>query len=146
MALGPALMALHGFGAPEVERCYARARALCRTVGATPERAHALRGLAVFSLTRGDLLQARELAEEAVAIAESGGDAGVRAKAEVTSGTALYYLGDFDAAHAQLERARRVLARARSTAAARTMRTRFSFARDSGWRHEIIVRCRCLAG
>lgn len=33
-----------------------------------------------------------------------------------------------------------------SVVAARTMRTRFSFARDSGWRHEIIVRCRCLAG
>ncbi|SEH17403.1 Protein of unknown function [Sphingopyxis sp. YR583] len=28
---------------------------------------------------------------------------------------------------------------------ARTIRTRFSFARDGGWRHEIIVRCRCLA-
>lgn len=33
-----------------------------------------------------------------------------------------------------------------SIVAARTIRTRFSFARDSGWRHEIIVRCRCLAG
>lgn len=28
---------------------------------------------------------------------------------------------------------------------ARTIRTRFGFARDGGWRHEIIVRCRCLA-
>lgn len=123
MALGPALMALHGFGAPEVERCYARARALCRTVGATPERAHALRGLALFSLTRGDLRQARELAEEAVAVATSGSDAGTVAKAEVTIGTTLYYLGELDASHAQLERARRVLSRARTTAAARTMRT-----------------------
>jgi hypothetical protein len=33
-----------------------------------------------------------------------------------------------------------------SIVSARTIRTRFSFARDSGWRHEIIVRCRCLAG
>ncbi|KTE00422.1 DUF3168 domain-containing protein [Sphingopyxis sp. H115] len=29
---------------------------------------------------------------------------------------------------------------------ARTIRTRFGFARDGGWRHEIVVRCRCLAG
>lgn len=29
---------------------------------------------------------------------------------------------------------------------ARTIRTRFSFARDGGWRHEVVVRCRCLAG
>ena len=28
---------------------------------------------------------------------------------------------------------------------ARTVRTRFGFARDGGWRHEFIVRCRCLA-
>jgi hypothetical protein len=29
--------------------------------------------------------------------------------------------------------------------AARTIRTRFTFARDGGWRHEMVVRCRCLA-
>ena len=29
---------------------------------------------------------------------------------------------------------------------ARVVRTRFTFARDGGWRHETIVRCRCLAG
>ena len=28
----------------------------------------------------------------------------------------------------------------------RTVRTRFGFARDGGWRHELVVRCRCLAG
>lgn len=32
-----------------------------------------------------------------------------------------------------------------SVVGARTIRTRFAFARDGGWRHEIIVRCRCLA-
>lgn len=29
---------------------------------------------------------------------------------------------------------------------ARTIRTRFGFGRDGGWRHEVVVRCRCLAG
>ncbi|NIJ39319.1 hypothetical protein FHR22_004066 [Sphingopyxis panaciterrae] len=33
-----------------------------------------------------------------------------------------------------------------SIVAARVMRTRFAFARDGGWRHEAVVRCRCLAG
>jgi hypothetical protein len=28
---------------------------------------------------------------------------------------------------------------------ARTIRTRFTFARDGGWRREMVVRCRCLA-
>ena len=29
---------------------------------------------------------------------------------------------------------------------ARAVRTRFAFTRDGGWRHETVVRCRCLAG
>ena len=28
----------------------------------------------------------------------------------------------------------------------RVVRTRFAYAKDGGWRHEMIVRCRCLAG
>lgn len=28
----------------------------------------------------------------------------------------------------------------------RVVRTRFGFAKDGGWRHEIVVRCRCLVG
>jgi len=28
---------------------------------------------------------------------------------------------------------------------ARVVRTRFAFAREGGWRHELVVRCRCLA-
>lgn len=29
---------------------------------------------------------------------------------------------------------------------ARVVRTRFGFAKDGGWRHEMVVRCRCLRG
>lgn len=29
---------------------------------------------------------------------------------------------------------------------ARVVRTRFAFAREGGWRHQLVVRCRCLAG
>ena len=29
---------------------------------------------------------------------------------------------------------------------ARAVRTRFTFRREGGWRHEIVVRCRCLSG
>lgn len=31
-----------------------------------------------------------------------------------------------------------------SVIGARTIRTRFTFTREGGWRHEIILRCRCL--
>lgn len=33
-----------------------------------------------------------------------------------------------------------------SVAASRVVRTRFAFGRDGGWRHDVVVRCRCLAG
>ena len=32
-----------------------------------------------------------------------------------------------------------------SVVSARAVRTRFGFGRDGGWRHEVVVRCRCLA-
>ncbi len=31
-----------------------------------------------------------------------------------------------------------------SVVSARVVRTRFGFLRDGGWRHEVVVRCRCL--
>ena len=31
-------------------------------------------------------------------------------------------------------------------AGVRVVRTRFAFTREGGWRHEIVVRCRCLEG
>lgn len=33
-----------------------------------------------------------------------------------------------------------------SMVSARVMRARFGFLREGGWRHEVVVRCRCLAG
>ena len=44
-ALGPALMAIKGHAAPEVEQAYARARELCQQVGETPQLFPVLFGL-----------------------------------------------------------------------------------------------------
>lgn len=33
-----------------------------------------------------------------------------------------------------------------SVVGARVIRTRFAYAREGGWRHEMVVRCRCLVG
>ncbi|MGR4889759.1 DUF3168 domain-containing protein [Sphingopyxis sp. LARHCG72] len=55
---------------------------------------------------------------------------------------------DGDAAAARIDavaHAMRGPAGAWTVVAARTIRTRFTFARDGGWRHEMVVRCRCLA-
>ncbi len=53
-----------------------------------------------------------------------------------------------DAAAARIEAVTQMMrgaAGAWSVVAARTIRTRFVFARDGSWRHEMVVRCRCLA-
>src|SRR5262249_18029489 len=43
--LGPALIATKGYGAPEVEQAYARAREICQQVGDIPQRFQVLWGL-----------------------------------------------------------------------------------------------------
>src|SRR5262249_25578277 len=50
IALGPVLMVTSGYGAPEVERTYARARALCQQVGDAPQLFSVLWGLWYFHL------------------------------------------------------------------------------------------------
>ena len=50
--LGPALAAAHGFGAPEVERTYLRARDLCEQLGEPVELFRALWGLWVNTVGR----------------------------------------------------------------------------------------------
>ena len=70
VALGPALMATKGQGAPEVEQTYARARELCQQVGDTPQLFPTLRGLWRFYQGRGALLTARELGEQLLRLAQ----------------------------------------------------------------------------
>jgi predicted ATPase len=60
--LGPALMAVKGHAAPEVERAYARARALCQQVGDTSQVVPVLYGLWAFHFVRAELQTAHELA------------------------------------------------------------------------------------
>lgn len=74
-----------------------------------------------------------------------------RAGREVRLSVTLHGVGDSpdDDAAARIEA---VVAALRGAAAdwsvvsARVVRTRFGFGRDGGWRHEHVVRCRCLAG
>src|SRR4029434_3735232 len=68
-ALGPTLMATKGQGAPEVGQAYARARALCRQVGETPQLFPVLFGLWRFYQVRAEHQTARELAEQCFSVA-----------------------------------------------------------------------------
>ena len=82
--LGPALMNTKGFGAPEVEHAYARARALCQRVGETPQRFSVLRGLWQFYNGRGAYQTARELGEQCLQLAQQGHDTARRLEAHHT--------------------------------------------------------------
>jgi class 3 adenylate cyclase/predicted ATPase len=67
--LGAALGAIKGQMAPEAERTYARACALARQVGSPLELFPALWGVCYAHMARGQLQQARELAEEFLGLA-----------------------------------------------------------------------------
>jgi predicted ATPase len=70
VALGVSLMAVQGRAAPEVERVYTRARALCQQVGDTSQLFPVLRGLVLFYLNCGQRQTAQELAEQLLRQAE----------------------------------------------------------------------------
>jgi predicted ATPase len=101
--LGPALMAIKGFAAPEVLHAYARARELCQQAGETPQLFQVLRGLWYFYLIRSELRTARELGEHLLTLAQQVGDPVLRVEAHYALGLTLNYLGEFAAAQSHLE-------------------------------------------
>jgi len=95
LAMGGPLIATKGHPAPEVERTYDRARALCEQLGRSAELFPVLRGLWNCYLVRGELQRAYELSERLVALAEEHGAPLHRALARRALGTTLFYLGRF---------------------------------------------------
>jgi predicted ATPase len=77
MELGPALMAVRGAGAAEVEAAYLRARDLAEQVGDASRRFPALWGLWFFNYNRGRYAAALAAGRELLAAAEAEGDSGM---------------------------------------------------------------------
>lgn len=98
VALGAPLIATKGYGAPEVEGAYARARELCQQVGDTPQLFPVLWGLWVMYFVRGDLQLAPDLARQLLDLARRGQDAALLLEAHVASGLTQVCLGEFAAA------------------------------------------------
>ena len=103
LAIGGPLMATKGYAAPEVERTYSRAWALCDQLGRSAELFPVLRGLWNCYLVRGELQRAHDLAERLVALAEEQGAPLRRALARRALGTTLFFLGRFADAAAALD-------------------------------------------
>jgi predicted ATPase len=97
------LIAIKGYGAPEIERVYTRARNLCQQVRDTPQFFPVLWGLWVFYLVRAEFQTARELAEQLLRLAQSVQDPALLLEAHLALGGTLLWLGELTRAREHLE-------------------------------------------
>jgi class 3 adenylate cyclase/predicted ATPase len=93
MASAVPLIATKGYSALEVEKVYIAAKELCEQIGRTPELFPVLRGLWNCYLVRGELVRARDLAEQVVRLADVEGDPLRRALSRRALGSTLFFLG-----------------------------------------------------
>jgi len=95
IGLGSVLMQVRGWGAPEVEDAYARARELCQKHGTTQQLFPAVWNLWVFYIGRGRLDKAQMFADTLSALARQSPDLESVLQAHHANWTTHYSLGDF---------------------------------------------------
>src|SRR5262249_7598088 len=101
--LGPALTVTKGYGAPEVEQTYTRARELSRQVGETPQLFPVQWGLWVYYLVRSELETACELGEQCLTLAQRVQDPVFLVAAHDIVGLNLLHRGELVSARGHLE-------------------------------------------
>ena len=100
MTLGMAFKATKGWGAPEVERLYTRARALCEQVGEPPQLFRVLWGLWSTYNARGQSQTMRALGEQLLSLAQRLHDSDLLLEAHHALWTSLFSSGELAAARA----------------------------------------------
>jgi tetratricopeptide (TPR) repeat protein len=103
LALGMAWAGNKGFPAAEVENAYTRARELCLQTGKTTQLCQILGQLSRMHYARAEHQKARELAEEALSLAQQAGAPLLVAVAHWRLGFVLFGLGEYTAARTHLE-------------------------------------------
>jgi predicted ATPase len=103
IGLGTPLISIKGFGSPEVEGVYTRARELCRQVGEPPQLFPVLWALWVIYTGQAKHLAARELADQCLHLAERAQVPALVMAAHHALGVTLSTLGEFVPALAHLE-------------------------------------------
>jgi predicted ATPase len=103
MILGAALQGTKGQAAPEVERAYTRAHALCQQMGETPQLVPVLFGLWRFYAMRSQWHTARELGESLLRLTQHTHDPAVTVSAHYALGTTCLWLGALPAARCHIE-------------------------------------------
>ena len=94
IALGVPLIATRGYGAPEVEEVYTRAREVSRGIGETPRLFPVLRGLWNCYLLRARLQTAYELGEQLLTLAQKQQDSALLVGAYRVLGSTLFFQGE----------------------------------------------------
>jgi predicted ATPase len=98
IGLGAVAMASRGWGTPEAERAYSRARVLCQELGESPALFPALWGLWLFYWGRGTLSAAHELAQDLLGLARCHGEDGPLLQAHHAAWATAFSRGDLGAA------------------------------------------------
>jgi predicted ATPase len=102
--LGPALIMIKGYGAPEVEHTYVRARELCQQVDDPAQLFPVLRGLWNRYLMRAEHQKGLELGEQLLSLAHRLHDPASLVEAYRVLGTVLWNRGELLPAREHLER------------------------------------------
>jgi predicted ATPase len=105
LALGPALIAVKGYAAPEAERSYSRARELCERLGDPPELFPALLGLWAVYYLRGELPKAYQLSEQLLRRTQSAQNPTLSLYVHLALGCTSFSMGEFLLARDHLEMA-----------------------------------------
>jgi len=105
LAVGPALMSVKGWAAPEVERAYMRGRKLGEQLGELAQLFPILYGLWVNHLERLEFRSAYQIGEELLLRAESAGDSTLLLQAHHAFGVTAHRMGRFQLAREHLETA-----------------------------------------
>jgi class 3 adenylate cyclase len=108
LALAGSLVAALGFGHPDCEAAYERARSLCETLGDTGGLGLALIGLCLFHSTRGELERGRALAVGLLSANERSGDKDLALHGHCQIAIAEHFLGRFASSLAHCEAAQKL--------------------------------------
>lgn len=103
LGLGASLSTTRGYGAPEVESAFARARSLCGSMGGSPDLFAAVWGSWTFYLIRGDYEIAARLAADCKAISDELGDHALQIESANAVGLSDFYMGRLEEAQRSLE-------------------------------------------
>jgi class 3 adenylate cyclase/predicted ATPase/ABC-type lipoprotein export system ATPase subunit len=104
-SLANASIAAKGFGAPETLVAFSRALTLCKELGSTPQIFAVLNGLVGAHLMRGEVQNARAVAQDLLALAAEGNDTTGLLMGHRVLGMSLFMLGELTQSKRELQEA-----------------------------------------